>query len=358
MLALTVFAALQVAGAGTIPYEVVPGSPAASSIAAHLGQATEAAWLEGNVLNFVIRAKSDMARVTGSVEQGMERTKGSLWTLRLRMAEWDAVNVRYAFFTSEKGTGKLHLWHGSRAPIPFVRAAKLQGHLAERVCPSNALGADRKLTVYLPPGSDGRGLPAFYMADGQSCRSFAEVLEPLILAHKVAPVAIVGVHNALDGMEDKGMAEQMAARSGEYFPGRSGERFEAHLRFFAEEAVSFAEKEFGLSSRREDRAVLGYSDGGSFAEVAAIRYPGTFGATIPLSPGYPLPNGIDSHELPRFFFAAGRLEPFLATTSRSFKEVQRRGGRAFLRTYFGGHEEWTWASAFAEFAPLVFPPRA
>ena len=193
------------------------------------------------------------------------------------------------------------------------------------------------------------------MADGQSCEAFAEVLEPLILAGKVAPAAIVGVHNAVP---DNASDLRSRLRAGEYVPGQDPEAFERHLRFFVEEAVPYATREFGLSPRRIDRAVFGCSDGGTFAAYAAFRHPETFGAAVPLSSGGVLPadGRLPAAESPRFFFGAGLLEPFLRPTQASWERVRRAGGIAELRTVFGGHEAWTWFSTFARFVPLVFPP--
>lgn len=53
------------------------------------------------------------------------------------------------------------------------------------------------MTVYRPPAPAGP-LPGCVLADGQSARGFAQILEPAILAGAAPPVVLVGVHNAAD----------------------------------------------------------------------------------------------------------------------------------------------------------------
>jgi predicted esterase len=340
-----------------LPYEVVelPVKPAA--LKQRLKNANHAVWQEGDVLTFLYRSSEDLVRVTGSVQKPMSHIEGTdLWVLRLRMQGWDSLLVAYSFYTPE-GSGKKLYWRGKNAPEPVVKASSLQGQILERSIASTYLQEERKLTVYMPPGTPKQDIPALFMADGQDCKGFAAVLEPLILKGKVRPVAIVGVHNGGFRGPNGVFSRETDFRAKEYVPGVDEDRFGKHLRFFAEEVPAWAAKELGVSVARNDRAVFGYSNGAAFAQSIATRRPEVFGYSMPLSTGIPLPAAKPESALPEFYYAAGMLEAFIGPTTASYKQVLAWGGKAEMRTYFSGHEESTWTAGFADLVPRIFPPR-
>jgi enterochelin esterase-like enzyme len=306
------------------------------------------------VLTFLCRSKAEIVRVAGSIQMPMSHIEGTdLWVLQLRMPDWDAMRVKYKFYTTDD-PGEIRYWQGAKGPAEVVMAEPLKGRLVERSFTSKVLGEERKFTVYLPPNAPTHDLPAFFMADGQSCEPFAKALEPLILAKKIRPVAIVGVHNGNRGPAGLPPSGENF-RAKEYVPGADPERFAKHLEFFADEVTAWAAKEFGISTKREDRAIFGYSDGGSFSATAAITRPEVFGAAVPLSPGIPPKVGKPAAPLPAFYFAAGRLERFSIPTEMIYRTVLDWGAKASLKTYFSGHDEGTWLTGLVEYAPLIFP---
>ena len=62
--------------------------------------------------------------------------------------------------------------------------------------------------------------------------------------------------------------------------------------YIGRELVDFTRKSFPLSDKREDTAVAGLSMGGYGALVTALRYPETFGYSLPLSGGFMGPETI------------------------------------------------------------------
>jgi enterochelin esterase-like enzyme len=355
LLAGFVVSVTQTSTAWKPPYEVLPPRTDASELAAHLSASGSAVWLEGDTLHFLVRSKEELVRLTGAIQQPLSQVEGTdLWILSLKMPDWETCAVPYAFYTTD-GMGEKKVWRGKRAPDPVVKAEKLQGRIIERTIHSINLGADRGITVYLPPNAPKEHIPTFFMADGQDCESFAKVLEPLILGRRVRPVAILGVHNGGVRGPDGQFGREFDFRAKEYIAGQEPDRFEKHMRFFAEEVPAWASREFNVSTKRQDRAVFGYSNGGAFAQAIAQRHPGLFAAAMPLSTGIPLQDPKPPAPLPAFYYAAGKLERFSVPTAASYEKAKSWGAKATYKTYFGGHEEATWLPAFTDFAPLIFP---
>jgi len=341
------------------PYTVLPLPKDAAILTEKLQGNDSAVWLDGEILTFLHRDAAARVDVTGGVQLPMQRFEGTnLWALQLKMPDWDRAFLSYAFVTPEalrKRQVFFQSWFGANAPARPVHAEALQGALITRTMHSNGMNQDRKLTVYLPPNASGKDLPAFFMADGQGCESFARVLEPLILAGKVRPVAIVGVHSgeydgppgSYDILHDH--------RALEYLPAPSPRIFAAHLQFFTQEVPDYVAKEFHISRRRQDRALFGFSNGGTFAAVAALRMPEVFGSALPFSTGIPaLEIGKIAHP-PAFHFVAGELEPFLVSTRRLYETLQAKGLPVTLKTYKASHDPEMWQMAFCNLAPLLFP---
>jgi enterochelin esterase-like enzyme len=311
-------------------------------------------WQEGDVLTFLHRSKSKQIVVTGGIQKPLNRIGDSdLWALQLQMNGWEKALVTYVFLDPTAPPGLLKgmtTWRGKDAPAAPKSVDKLEGQIVDRTVKSVNLKEDRNITVYLPPNAPKKDLPAFYMADGQGCQTFAKILEPLILAGKVKPVAIVGLHSIPRGPKGEDF------RSMDYLPGIEGSRFDQHAKFVVEEVAPLVEKEFGISNKREDRAVFGFSNGGSFSVHLAQRYPSFIGASMPLSVGFPAdekPNGL----MPRYFFAAGTLESFIRNTQLSYERLTKWGAQAEMTSYVAGHDPSMWQTAFAEFAPKIFPSR-
>ncbi|RYG39642.1 esterase family protein [bacterium] len=281
-----------------------------------------------------------------------------LWVAQATMKDWDRVFFTYTLKQDGKTTRPVY--YGSRAPRAPKSAEGLLGSLQTTAFPSKELGESREITVYLPPGG-GTKLNAVYMADGQSCEAFAKVLEPLILAKRVAPTAIVGLFHGLykgDGAKYD-FAQDFRAR--EYLKIADPERFESHLRFVTEEVIPWAEPKFGLASGAAHRALFGFSNGGAFALVASAERPEIFGSVLPYSIAVydrdELRKTVEGKRLPRYWLAAGTLESFVQATGEA--ETILKGGHARVQfdRYVAGHDSALWQMAFAQALPKVFPAR-
>lgn len=347
------------------PYEILPAPTDASAYSTRLGSAESAVYADGDVLTILYRSDTSDVQVMGGIAQPMKRIVGTdLNILQAKMSGgWDEALMSVGFYTLDKpfiDPKKMMNFRGSKAPAIPEKLATLQGQLIKKMVPSKSLGEERGITVYLPPNAPKTGLPAFYMADGQGAEGFAKVLEPLIVAGKVKPIAIVGVHSGVyKGEKGKPYDPKLDDRGRDYVYNTDPEWFEKHMAFFTKEVPAVVEKEFGISSARKDRAVFGFSNGGAFTAALSIKVPEFAANTIPLSVGVP-PSEFakPSSPMPRIFVAAGTLEPgFLFGSTTFYEQVKAWGADATLHTYVGGHDPLQWERVVAETAPQIFPPR-
>lgn len=345
------------------PFTELPAPTDTSGFQAKLGDKNAAVWVEGETITFLYKDPGDAVTLTGGLQGPMHKIPNTdLWVLQFsKPGGWDDAIITYSFFgkrTAVNTTKDLATWRGPTAPPAPETAASLQGKVIQRKVHSDALGEERDIYVYLPPNAPTTGLPVFYLADGGACKDFAAVLEPLILAGKVRPAAIVGIQSGLyRGASGEAYDPMKDYRSREYVPGVDRERFDKHMKFFTEEVPAIVAKDYGISLAREDRAVMGYSNGGAFSAAAAVRHPDRFGHTLPFSLGIPPTDEKPAGPLPKFHFVAGRFESFTVSTEREYKKIQEWGGDATFDSYDAGHDFAMWLLAFSRIAPTVFPPK-
>jgi enterochelin esterase-like enzyme len=344
------------------PYVELPPPADSKPILDRLGGTETTIWLDHNVLTIAHKGASQLVAITGGIQMPMKKLAGTdISVLVLKMPDWQKAFFSYAFIPVDhppRGRITFEKWYGTRAPARPKRVTDLTGLMEERTIHSDALSEDRKLTLYLPPmastTAQTRNLPAFFLADGQSCRAFARVLEPLIEAGRVRPCEIVGVHSA---QSTPGSDEDRRAE--EYLTGYKQDVFDKHMRFFASEVPAYVYREFSISTRPEDHAVIGFSNAGGFAFDAATEHPEVFGCSLPFSPSHGLKrrDKPSTGSLPVFYVAGGELEYFGVGARQCYEDVSRWPGRATLKMYRAGHDPEMWEMAFADYALEVFPIR-
>jgi enterochelin esterase-like enzyme len=322
-----------------------PRDPAA--LRSRLGDARLTAWAEDDILHVLWQGRADRLQLAGGLEAGMWPVDGSegLWEASLRIRRLDEAVISILVFPL--GPADLPFghaaadtleWRGPHAPqAPSPRT--LTGAIREHAIESAALGGSRAVTVYVPPDVPRSGrLPCCVLADGQSARGFAEVLEPAIVSGDVPPVLLVGIHSATDPAR-----EWPDLRSQEYLPGNNRRRFAAHLSFVTDEVVPWAAGELPVA--RTPWVSAGFSNGAAWAIGAAQRRPDMFGGVAALSAGVvPRQVGVKARAAEvRHYLAAGTLETAFRDATR---EWARRLGRAGLpyrhHEWTGGHDPFWW----------------
>lgn len=289
-------------------------------------------------------------------ETPMLRVEDSeLWTLTFRLDNLRAAILGIGLRAGSRLSYPFITWFGPDAPTPPVFNEPLLGTLQSEDFESEALGAARQVSVYVPPGHDpAQRYPVIYMSDGDMLPPYAAVLDHLIEEGQVVPTLLVGVASA---------ESYPANRRGlELVPGADETVFGQFEQLFTEEVRAWAETTLGASQEREQRAILGVSNGGLFALAMVVRHPDLYGIVFPFSAGASAgfePPAIDPEaiRLPlRIYSTAGTLEPlFLLTTRALLDELAAVGAETVLVERVAGHDNANWLTTFAEAAPWAFP---
>jgi enterochelin esterase-like enzyme len=341
------------------PYSVLPLPADAARRAAALVTDSSIS-LEDEVLTIVHRDSAEKVQLLGSIQLPMTRVPGTqVWLTQLKMAGWRRMFFSYQFITvnSPNQPAEFGIFRGADAPELLTPTSRLKGRLIHTHLHSQLLNADRDVSLYLPPDMV-HGLPVLFMTDGQSVESFAKVLEPLMLNHRIRQFAIVGELAAQNPDASAAFDPQKDMRSREYLPEIDKDTFERHLRFFTAELMPWASHKYGVSARRAERALFGFSSGGAFALHMAVVHPELYAAVLPFSVGVSIGTIAPTPNWPRIYLAAGELEPpFLATTRQAQAQLHEAGAEATFTSYPSGHDIVMWELALVNYLPSVFPPQ-
>jgi len=336
------------ANAWKTPITFLPLPTSPDSFVRELGSADRKFKLEGDTLTILVRGTGEKMYFRGTVDIPLQRLAGTqVWLAQMKYPHWEEAFFSYWISDSPgwKEGVQPSFWFGKKAPKQLKAAKTLQGKLWEEKVQSQAHGAARKVTVYVPPGATPK-LPALYLADGQGCEGFARVLEPLILAKKVRPVAIVGVHCGEYKGDKAAYDFELDFRAREYLKAFQKEDYGKHVKFFFDEVTQWATAKFQLSSSREDRAIAGFSNGGAFALTASTERPEVFGHVISMSVAATnfddFKKSFRTGPAPSYHFAAGRLEPFIANTQKAHEVLLEANIKSQFQAYESGHETEMW----------------
>lgn len=324
---------------------------------------------EGDHFTAFARVPAETANLCCSLQGPMTRIgETELFAARYRLADLDHAALTFfppAWFVNQRqfGSDDAYRWFGPDAPPRPAFVAELRGERFERTLWSEHLQETRRIYVYLPPGYDRtRQYPALFIADGASAMVLAPMVEGLILDGKIAPIVLVGAGSGQAGIvEDRSSLGIADLRSADYLPGFNGggDRYEQHLRFFTEELVDYTTREFNISTDRSQRAVSGFSNGGSFSVFAALRRPDVFGVSMPLSPSWRFLTDADfaQPERARFLMSVGLYEIQRGRRAAAYAESLRaRGYDVVLEQPAMGHDHGDHEAAMlARFLPLAFP---
>jgi enterochelin esterase-like enzyme len=322
-----------------------PRDPA--TLRARLDQGPLAVWAEDDVLHVLWQGQADEVQLVAGVQPRLWPVDGAddLWEASLRIRRLDQAVIRIMVAPRRAGdhapsrASDTLVWRGPRAPAALPAAQSLTGTVQEHTLASSALRGPRRLTVYRPPAHQEGPLRGCVLADGASARSFADTLEPAILAGKVPPVLLVGVHNAVDPA-----SPWPDRRAQEYLPGHHRRRFDAHLGFVTDEVIPWATGQWGVAAG--PWVAAGFSNGGDWAIAAAQRRPEVFAAVAAFSVGV-VPHRITSRARAagvRHYLAAGTLEPgFRQATRQCADQLRRAGLDCHYQEWVGGHDQLWWA---------------
>jgi enterochelin esterase-like enzyme len=197
--------------------------------------------------------------------------------------------------------------------------------------------------VWLPPGYQaGRHYPIVYVADSGDNRG--ALAAAAIRMGELEPVIVVGVDACARTETDQGCRLQ------HYIEENSGPdvaRFRAYEKFFILTLVPKVESTYGRPVDATQRAINGYSAGGSWAASMALRNPDLFGRAIAMSPSPPMLYRVPPKTRTVFAMSGGELEPTFSIHAQCFAgTITDAGGTASLRLYPAGHSEPMWGDEF------------
>jgi enterochelin esterase-like enzyme len=326
---------------------------------------------DGDQLTLFARVAAENADLCCSLQGPMTRIgETDLFVVRYRLSRLDDAALTFfppSWLVSGRSFRRedAYRWFGPNAAQPPPVVEELRGERFERTLWSEHLQETRRIFFYLPPGYErSRAYPAVFMADGASVMVLAPMFERLISDGKMAPVVFVGAGSGQSSIiEDRSDLGITDFRSADYLPDFEQRlpRYEQHMRFFTEELVTYARREFGISSEPAQRVVTGFSNGGSFSLYAALQRPDVFGVSIPLSPAWRSLTEAEfsSGGRARFLMAAGLYEVGRHRRASQHAEVLRaRGYAVTMETPAMGHDRDQEVAMLARFLPLVFPASA
>ena len=316
-------------------------------------------WSEEDKLTACFVGKAtEVAVKIGGARHPLERIgETDVWTWSTELPNLERGILTYSFDVvppSSRITTARN-WRGPKAPPPFETTKMLKGEIRKQSIRSKNLGSERALTVYLPPGYRSLGnYPVIYAADGESIADYAAVIEPLFTSGEVPPLVIVGVHSGeYVGGQPKDLSLYDVSkdlRAVEYLPIMGDQRFQSHALFFTKEVLEWAEKELGVSGKREMRAVFGVSNGGRFAATMGVEHPNIFGTIIAFSLGSGVAPELPTHPkvVSKFYFASGIWETGFHKNTEAFHvALQKMMVPTQFKSRVSGHDSIMWQEEFA-----------
>ena len=153
------------------------------------------------------------------------------------------------------------------------------GSVTSRWYESSTLQMRRRMNIYTPPGYENgkRKYPVLYLLHGNACDEnswldlgrAAQILDNLIAAGKAEPMIVV--------MTNGNPAQQAApAYFGDTYTNANTRPGIASFTDSFKEVISFIDGNYRTITRKDGRAIAGFSMGGGHAFTISKDYPGTF----------------------------------------------------------------------------------
>jgi enterochelin esterase family protein len=248
---------------------------------------------------------------------------------------------------------------------------------------STALGRDRRMHVYVPPGYDTgkEKYPVFYLLHGAgdcddswtSVGRAGFILDNLIESKKARPMIVVMPAGHTSTTFNPGGGRGM------------GPALDEFAKDFVQDIVPYVERNYRVLTDRQHRAIAGLSMGGaqalniSMSDLEKFAYVGVFSSgvfgTAPrppaaagaAAPPAPMPsqeweqqrlavldNASLKKDLKLLWFATGSEDFLLNTTKATLEMLKKHGFSPVFKESGGGHTWLNWRNYLNEFAPQLF----
>ncbi len=240
------------------------------------------------------------------------------------------------------------VYNGAGTLVAFVgpdETARPEGTSVryEEALPSDIIGTQRPLLVYLPPGYDPKGdpYPVVFALHGYASRpqTWANLLlEPLdraIAAGTIGPVVVVMPDFSVSGNGTDDPATWFDDRCGTFYINSNLGRFEDH---FFEEIVPFVSSAFNVRTDPEGVILMGSSMGGYGVLYYGLKHPSFSHILVPIFPAADLRYGIGGDKLAKYDPA--RYALIAADNPKRIVDAAPLGG------LLGITEEWLYYPVF------------
>jgi enterochelin esterase family protein len=227
--------------------------------------------------------------------------------------------------------------------------------------------AHSEFYVYTPPGYDPKGsakYPVLYLLHGWSHTAADwsgfgranEILDSLIASGQAKPMLVVMPtgYGYLKFIRDEGVWKDPAAVD------RNTKLFESAL---LSEVVPQIERQYSVSTRREDRAILALSMGGLESLSVGLDHPeifawvGGMSAAVHLVDIRAMTETLDpkSANLRLLWIACGTGDDLIEPNRNFSAALKARGFNVATQETPGGLHTWTvWRENLVQFAPMLF----
>jgi enterochelin esterase-like enzyme len=343
----------------------LPINPSPPDIEARLNGLEEIFWVDGAALIVLAHRDAEAVSICCGLQQDMIRAGSSnYWFAAFSMARLDEaffdIQIEPASASSKMRTADTRDYRGPNAVASHPRIAELSGGLIDTSLTSEALAADRMLTIYQPPPTDtGRVHPVVYLADGQSVAQYAHVAEALASSCQTQPVVLVGLWSRTPPLDEMGdpIIAWPGPRNRDYLWTIDEAQFLAHERFLLEEVLPLAEQGFAASDDPENRMLYGASSGSAWALSTGLRNPSSFKTVAAASFGWP--RALDAAPVDpslRFILSGGIYEPGTSRRGIAATEtLQNADAQASFTSYVSGHSPLAFEQLFADALIRAFP---
>ncbi len=237
------------------------------------------------------------------------------------------------------------------------------GRLESVLYHSNSLNAERRMHVYLPPGFENmKGkLPVLYLLHGGGDNDLSWtgaakanlILDNLYAAGKLKDMIVVmpSGHTPAKGISMG-----------------TGPSQDPFCKDLLEDIIPFVEKTYPVSSKREDRAIAGFSMGGIQTLNTALWNPEKFGYVCPMGTGF-FPNSIKEinekysdvfknpaiNQFKLFYIGKGKDDNLTAVNNKAMLAMFDKYGIKYKYQEFPGAHSFVFTRRYlAFFAPLLF----
>ena len=322
---------------------------------AKLGSADFTYWVDGENLNIAARSSAEEVRMAGTFPEGLAPLSAGLpyfgETYRLPEVQASIVELSRAGDAAE--TAPL-VWRGPKAPPAPPANAPLKGHVEELDLQSAALGARRKVTVYVPPGAAPKaGWPVILATDGDAIGPYLAILDALIERREARPAAVIAVWSGKDAAD----RAEGGLRSREYVRRADANAWQRHAMFVRREVLPATEKRFHISQRPSDRLLFGTGEGADWAIETAVRDPAMAASVAAFSPpgvSDPAFRGGKGSALHLYLEAGAYEAPYLKGARTLCNLAIASFVPCDLDIPAAGHTPLAWQAAFAKVVRTVF----